>query len=109
MGLCMSRKSVLKDDLYLLVEQWLPEYIDHYGDIDSKYYCPFGIFLGGFVEYIVIVKKYPLSETLRMHLDVLKSMVLEVLGVMYPEIMSVKGGNKIETCYMTGIRMKMLP
>ena len=118
MGLCVSKP--FQDELYPLVKKWLPEYITYYGDIDPKYYCPFGVFLGGFVEYIAVIQKYRLDG--RMHLDLrfLEYMVMDVLSAIYPNIV-VKGGcggggvkrvgkdNKIETRYMSGIRMKCLP
>jgi len=100
---------LLKEELYPLVKKWLPEYITYYGDLETKYYCPFGLFMGGFVEYMVIVKKYPLDTEIRMKLDILEYMVLDVLKSIYPDTINVKGGKNIETRYLTGIRLKQMP
>lgn len=106
MGLCISRNN---DNLFLQIKQWLPEYIAYYGDLDVKNYGPYGLFLGGFIEFIVIIKKYDLDPKLRMNLELMDSMVLNVLETNYPRSILVKGGNKIESRYMTGIRLKQMP
>jgi hypothetical protein len=113
MGACWScsPNASVRAEFYELVKRWLPEYIATYAEVDEKFYCPFGVFIGGFMEYITVVKRVSLEP---MEWNVLNTMVCEVLMAVYPHTITVKGGGgggiKKETYrYLTGVRMRMMP
>jgi hypothetical protein len=101
----------VRAEFYELVKRWLPEYIARYAEVDEKFYCPFGMFMGGFIEYITVIKRAMVEP---MEWKLLNALVSEVLAAVYPHTITVKGGGgggtKKETYrYLTGIRMRMMP
>lgn len=110
MGVCWSQKGSVRAEFYEEVKRWLPEYVATYADVEEKFYCPFGLFLGGFMEYLIVVKRVTLEP---MEWRSLNWMVVEVLAAVYPHTIGVKGGGgstKKETYrYLTGVRMRSMP
>jgi hypothetical protein len=96
------------DEVYLLLRKWIPEFIDTYGEIDEKYYCPYDLFLAGIVEYIYSVKhdKKALSHLPEQTLILLTD---QVLCAIYSSVIHRKGVLKKNGGYLHGLHLKRMP
>lgn len=111
-GASCVRRPDYSDEVYLLLRQWIPEYITVYADLGEKHHCAYTEFIGGLIEYAQRVKHYGFPNEMRM--GTLIWMTDTILEAIYPKTITKKGtwgasGSHDMYHYLTGIRMKAMP